>query len=82
MFPEFTTMLTGHGKLMSYHDRFGLIDNPKCRYEEEKEEEEEGGEEEEAKEENKKEEEDKKKKKQLQITKYFTVRYYVTKGTK
>jgi len=30
MFPEFTTMLAGHGKLRSYLHRFGLIDNPKC----------------------------------------------------
>jgi len=27
VFPEFTTMVTGHGKLRSYLHRFGLIDN-------------------------------------------------------
>jgi hypothetical protein len=30
VFPEFTTMVTGHGKLTSYLQRFGLIDNPQC----------------------------------------------------
>jgi len=35
IFPEFTTMVTGHGKLGSYLHRFGLIDNPKCPCEEE-----------------------------------------------
>jgi hypothetical protein len=35
IFPEFTTMLTGHGKLRSYLYRFGLTDNPMCPCEEE-----------------------------------------------
>ena len=35
IFPEFTTMLTGHGKLRSYLYRFGLTDNPMCPREEE-----------------------------------------------
>jgi hypothetical protein len=30
IFPEFTTMLTGHGKLRSYLHRFGLTDNAMC----------------------------------------------------
>jgi len=34
IFPEFTTMLTGHGKLRSYLYRFGLTDNPMCPCEE------------------------------------------------
>jgi ribonuclease HI len=38
IFPEFTTMVTEHGKLGSYLHRFGLIDNLKCQYEEEEEE--------------------------------------------
>jgi hypothetical protein len=38
IFPEFTTMVTGHGKLRSYLHRFGLTDNPKCPCEEEEEE--------------------------------------------
>jgi hypothetical protein len=29
IFPKFTTMATGHGRLSSYLHRFGLIDNPK-----------------------------------------------------
>jgi len=33
--PEFTTMLTGHGKLRSYRHRFGLTDNGMCPCEEE-----------------------------------------------
>jgi hypothetical protein len=28
--PQFTTTVTGHGKLRSYLHRFGLTDNPKC----------------------------------------------------
>jgi hypothetical protein len=35
IFPEFTTMITGHGKLRSYLHRFGLTDNPMCPCEEE-----------------------------------------------
>jgi hypothetical protein len=35
IFPEFTTMVTGHGKLRSYLYRFGLTDNPMCPCEEE-----------------------------------------------
>ena len=35
IFPEFTTMVTGHGKLRSYLHKFGLIDNPKCTCEKE-----------------------------------------------
>ena len=35
LFPELTTMLTGHGKISSYLHRFGLIDNPMCQCEEE-----------------------------------------------
>jgi hypothetical protein len=34
IFPEFTTMLTGHGRLTSYLHRFGLTDNPMCPCEE------------------------------------------------
>jgi len=30
VFPEFTTMVTGHRKLKSYLHRFGLRDNPMC----------------------------------------------------
>ena len=35
IFPELTTILTGHGKISSYLYRFGLIDNPMCPCEEE-----------------------------------------------
>jgi len=35
IFPELTTILTGHGKISSYLHRFGLIDNPMCTCEEE-----------------------------------------------
>jgi len=35
--PEFTTMLTGYGKLRSYLHRFGLTNNPMCPCEEEEE---------------------------------------------
>jgi hypothetical protein len=28
--PEFTSMVTGHGKLRSYLHRFGITDNPTC----------------------------------------------------
>jgi hypothetical protein len=35
LFPEFVTLITGHGKLRSYLHRFGLIDNPMCLCEEE-----------------------------------------------
>jgi len=31
LFAEFTTMVTGHGKLRSYLYRFKLTDNPMCR---------------------------------------------------
>ena len=34
IFPELTTMLTGHGKLKSYLYRFGLTDDPTCSCEE------------------------------------------------
>jgi hypothetical protein len=51
IFPELTTVVTGHGKLRSYLHRFGLTDNPKCPCEEEGEEEEEEGEGEEEEEE-------------------------------
>jgi len=27
---EFTSVVTGHGKLRSYFHRFGIIDNPTC----------------------------------------------------
>jgi len=27
---EFTSMVTGHGKLRSYYHRFGITDNPTC----------------------------------------------------
>jgi hypothetical protein len=37
IFPEFTTMITGHGKLRSSLHRFGLTDNPICSCEEEEE---------------------------------------------
>jgi hypothetical protein len=30
IFPEFTTMVTGHGKLRSHLHRFGITDNPMC----------------------------------------------------
>jgi len=36
LFPEFTTMVTVHGKLRSYLHRFGLIDNAICPCEEER----------------------------------------------
>ena len=29
--PEFTSMVTGHGKLRSYYHRFGITDNPTCQ---------------------------------------------------
>ena len=29
-FPEFTTMMTGHGKIRTYLHRFGFTNNPKC----------------------------------------------------
>jgi len=35
VFPEFTTMVTGHGKLRSYLHRFRLTDNPICPCKEE-----------------------------------------------
>ena len=35
IFPEFTTMITGHGKLRSYLHRFGLTCNLMCPCEEE-----------------------------------------------
>ena len=35
IFPELTTMLTGHGKIRSYLYRLGLTDNPMCPCEEE-----------------------------------------------
>jgi hypothetical protein len=35
IFPEFTTLVTGHGKIISYFYRFGLTDNPTCPCEEE-----------------------------------------------
>jgi len=35
IFPEFATMVTGHGKLRSYHHRFELTDNLMCPCEEE-----------------------------------------------
>jgi hypothetical protein len=35
IFPEFTAMVTGHGKLKSYFYRFGLRDDPTCRCQEE-----------------------------------------------
>jgi len=38
IFPEFTTVVTGHGKLRLYLHIFGLMDNPKCPCEEEEEE--------------------------------------------
>ena len=30
VFPEFTAMVTGHGKIRSYLHRFAFTDNPKC----------------------------------------------------
>jgi hypothetical protein len=30
IFPEFTMMVTGHGKLRSYLYRFDIVDNPIC----------------------------------------------------
>ena len=30
IFPEFTVLVTGHGKLGSYLHRFGITDNPMC----------------------------------------------------
>jgi hypothetical protein len=39
IFPEFTTMVTGHGKRKSYLHRFGLTDDLMCVCEEEEEEE-------------------------------------------
>jgi len=36
IFPKFTAMLRGHGKLRSYLHRFGLTDNPMGPCEEEK----------------------------------------------
>jgi protein tyrosine phosphatase len=38
IFPEFTTMVSGHGKLRSYLHRFGQTDNPTCPCKEEEEE--------------------------------------------
>jgi hypothetical protein len=35
VFPEFATMVTGHGKLRSYLHRLGLTDNLMCPFEEE-----------------------------------------------
>jgi hypothetical protein len=35
IFPEFTMMVTGHGKLRSYLHRFGITENPMCPCEEE-----------------------------------------------
>jgi hypothetical protein len=35
IFPEFTVLVTGHGKLRSYLHRFGITDNPMCLCEEE-----------------------------------------------
>ena len=35
IFPELTTMLTGHGNIKSYLYRLGLTDNPMCLCEEE-----------------------------------------------
>ena len=37
IFPEFTVLVTGHGKLRSYLHRFGITDNPMCPCEEEEE---------------------------------------------
>jgi hypothetical protein len=37
IFPEFTTMVTGHGKLRTYLHRLGLTDNPMCPCKEEEE---------------------------------------------
>jgi hypothetical protein len=37
VFPEFTTMIRGHGKLRSYLHRCGLTDNPMCLCKEEEE---------------------------------------------
>ena len=33
--PEFTILVTGHGKLRSYLHRFGITDNPMCPCDEE-----------------------------------------------
>jgi len=30
--PEFTSMVTGHGKFRSYFHRFGITDNPTCPF--------------------------------------------------
>ena len=35
IFPEFTILVTGYGKLRSYLHRFGITDNPVCPCEEE-----------------------------------------------
>jgi len=35
IFPELTKMIRGHGKISSYLQRFGVIDNPMCPCEEE-----------------------------------------------
>ena len=35
VFPELTTILTGHGEIRSYLYRFGLRDSAMCRWEEE-----------------------------------------------
>jgi len=35
VFPELTTLLTGHGKIGSFLYRIGLTDNPMCPCEEE-----------------------------------------------
>jgi hypothetical protein len=37
LFPEFTTMVTGHGKLRTYRHRLGLTNNPMCPCKEEEE---------------------------------------------
>jgi hypothetical protein len=37
IFPEFTLLVTGRGKLRSYLHRFGITDNPMCPSEEEEE---------------------------------------------
>jgi hypothetical protein len=38
IFPAFATVVTGHGKISSYLQRFGLTDNPMCPCKEEEEE--------------------------------------------
>jgi hypothetical protein len=38
IFPEFVTIVTGHGKIRSYLHRFGIIDNPMYPCQEEEEE--------------------------------------------